>query len=284
MHTPIFQLSGIGFTYPPDIPALADLNLQVQAGEQLVILGANGCGKTTLLRLLGGLIFPERGELRAFDEPLTEDKLETDTFRAFFRSRVGFVFQNPEVQLFCPTVYDELAFGPLQLGLPEDGVKRRVEDLLEMLGITPLQARAPHHLSGGEKKKVAIASVLAMNPQVLLLDEPTTGLDPRTQGWLMELIMELGAAGKTVITTTHDLAMVKKIATRVVVIGEDHRLAADGTPAEILSDTALLLRANLIRETDAHQLQGRHLSRPKKDEPPVTPSPYPFTADCKKRH
>ncbi|HTY21127.1 MAG TPA: ABC transporter ATP-binding protein [Geobacteraceae bacterium] len=252
MKTPLYELTDVNYRYHATIPALERINLSILPGEAIVILGANGSGKSTLLQLLDGLIFPNSGSIRAFGEELTEQKLDTDDFRSFFRSRVGFVFQNPDIQLFCPTVFDEVAFGPLQLSLPKAEVIKRVEDVINMLGITSLKDRTPNQLSGGEKKKVAIASVLSLNPQVLLLDEPTNSLDPRTRHWLIELIEALRSAGKTIITTTHELSVVAKISSRVLVITEDHTIAADGTPAAIIADHELLHRANIIHihETD----------------------------------
>jgi len=196
------------------------------------------------------LIFPAWGSITAFGELLTEAKLETDDFRRFFRSRVGFVFQNPDVQLFCPTVFDEVAFGPLQLGLPASEVIGRVEDVIAMLGISALRDRTPGQLSGGEKKKVAIASVLSLNPQVLLLDEPTNALDLRTRHWFINLICELRQAGKTIITATHELSLVGKISSRVLVLAEDHTIAADGTPVEVIADHQILHKANIVHESD----------------------------------
>jgi cobalt/nickel transport system ATP-binding protein len=184
---------------------------------------------------------------------------------------VGFVFQNSDVQLFCPTVFDEIAFGPLQLNISPEEVEARVEDVLAMMGITKLRDRTPHTLSGGEKKKVCIATVLVNNPDVLLLDELTAGLDPRTQLWLTELLQELGRAGKTVITATHDLEIVDRIGKRAVVMGEDHRVKADNSTAKVLDDMELLLSVNLIHEhmhlhgktvhEHPHAHKGEHLHR-----------------------
>ncbi len=244
----IFHLTDVKYSYLKKFTALDGIDLEIDAGESLVFLGANGCGKSTMLKLLNGLIFPAGGEIRAFGEVIDEAKLEQSEFRRFFRSKVGFIFQNSDIQLFCPTVFEELAFGPLQLDIPEHQVRERVNELLGMLGIEHLADRSPLHLSGGEKKRVSIASVLAMNPDVLLLDEPTNGLDPRTQRWLVDLVTDLSRAGKTIITATHDLSMVDEIASRIVVISEEHRVAADGGPGAILSDLDLLLRANLISE------------------------------------
>jgi cobalt/nickel transport system ATP-binding protein len=248
MRTPLFELSAVSYRYHASIPAIEDISLDIYPGESLAILGANGSGKSTLLHMLDGLIFPSSGTITAFGEILTEDKLETNVFRHFFRSRVGFVFQNPDIQLFCPMVYDEIAFGPLQLGLPEGEVVKRVDDVLDMLGISSLKDRTPNQLSGGEKKRVAIASVLSLNPQVLLMDEPTSSLDLRTRHWLIGLISELRKAGKTIITTTHDISLVKQISSRVIVLGEDHGVIADGTPPEVIADHELLHRANIIHE------------------------------------
>jgi cobalt/nickel transport system ATP-binding protein len=245
---PIYELADISYRYHASIPALEAISLSIFPGESVTFLGANGSGKSTLLHLLDGLIFPDSGTITAFDEVLTEDKLETDTFRCFFRSRVGYVFQNPDIQLFCPTVFDEVAFGPLQLGLPSGEVTRRVEDTLAMLGIASLADRTPNHLSGGEKKKVAIASVLSLNPQVLLMDEPTSALDPRTRYWFIELIGQLRKAGKTIVTTTHELSLAARISSRVLVLTEEHAIAADGTPHEVISNHELLHKANILHE------------------------------------
>lgn len=246
MTRPVIELTGVTYRYGGSIVALDGIDLAVHRGESLIILGANGSGKSTLLRLLDGLIFADRGTVDVLGEPLTEERLETAEFRRAFRSRVGFLFQNPDVQLFSPSVFEEVAFGPLQLGLSPDEATGRVEDLLGWLGIGGLRGRSPLQLSGGEKKKVAIAAVLAMNPDVLLLDEPTAALDPRSRHWFLELAGELGGMGKTVVTATHDLAFAERRGTRVAVMGEDHRIAATGPPAEILSDRSLLLAANLI--------------------------------------
>ena len=260
MSNPVYELSEVSYRYHAGIPALDRFSLAIYPGESLTLLGANGSGKSTLLHLLDGLIFPSWGSITAFGELLTEERLETEEFRRFFRSRVGFVFQNPDIQLFCPTVYDEVAFGPLQLGLPSHEVKKRVDDVIDMLGISGLKNRTPGQLSGGEKKKVAIASVLSLNPQVLLLDEPTNALDLRTRHWFINLVSELRNAGKTIITATHELSLVAKISTRVLVLAEDHTIAADGTPAEVIADHEILHRANIVHESDTtkyfHQAQS----------------------------
>lgn len=251
MEEVLYRLDSVGYRYGAQSAqgqsALREISFSVRQGESLVILGANGSGKSTLLRLLDGLFLPTSGTLSFLGTDLTEETLKGDFLRCF-RERVGFVFPEPDVQLFCPTVFDELAFGPLQLGVPGPETGRRVEGLLEMLGLAPLRERAPYTLSSGEKKKVAIASVLAMNPDVVLLDEPTNGLDPRTQVWLFELLEGLKTLKKTCIMSTHDLSLAEDFADRVIVMDEAHSIAADGPTQAVMRDKELLLRANIIHE------------------------------------
>jgi cobalt/nickel transport system ATP-binding protein len=247
----IFDLRSVSYSYVGKIDALKDVTLKIDRGEPVSIIGSNGSGKSTLLAILNGLIYPTSGEFYAFENQITEDvfdAIKDNEFRTYFRTKVGFVFQNSDVQLFSPTVYEEIAFGPLQLEVTPEEVKTRVEDVLDMMDITKLRDRSPHTLSGGEKKKVCIATVLVNNPDVLLLDEPSAGLDPRTQLWLVELLQELGQAGKTVITATHDLEIIDQISKRAIVMGEDHKVKEDGDADKVLNDYELLLGANLIHE------------------------------------
>jgi cobalt/nickel transport system ATP-binding protein len=247
---PLFELKNVNYLYLNKIPALNDINLTIESGEQVAILGANGSGKSTLLKLLDGLIFPSSGTIKAFGKTLTENILDGGggDFPEFFRKKVGLIFQNSEAQLFCPTVLDEIKFGPLQLDIPKKDIDQRVHDVMEMLQIENLKDRAPYTLSGGEKKKVAIASVLSINPDVLLLDEPTNGLDPRTQRWLVELLIELRKTGKTIIIATHDLGIVEEVSERAVVFSEDHSIVANGDSRAVLNDIELLMKVNLIHE------------------------------------
>jgi cobalt/nickel transport system ATP-binding protein len=266
----IFDLRNVSYTYPGKFVALKDVTLKINAGEQVAIMGANGSGKSTLLSILNGLVYPSEGEFYAFGSPVTEDvfdSLEDNEQRRYFRKKVGFVFQSSDVQLFCSTVFDEVAFGPLQLDIPKDEVKKRTEDVMAMMGISGLRDRAPHTLSGGEKKKVCLASVLSVNPDVLLLDEPTAGLDPRSQLWLIELLQELAKAGKTIITATHDLDIIEQISTRAIVFGEDHRVKVDTLSHEVMNDLELLMSANLIhRHMHRHgNLTHQHLHAHEKD-------------------
>jgi len=249
----LFDVDRVTFRYE-GVTALDDLNLSIPQGSRVALLGANGSGKSTLLRLLDGLCFPQAGGIRFRGDQLTEARLGEDDFACGFRRDVGLVFQNPDVQLFNPTVFDELAFGPLQLRWPKNEVRERVAEMLDRLRIAHLRDRAPHRLSGGEKKRVALASVLVLDPAVLLLDEPTASLDPRSQSQIIDLLVEWGGGAKTVIVATHDLADLEDIADRCCVL-DSGRLVAERAPADVLRDRDLLERANLV-----HAHRHRHAS------------------------
>lgn len=242
------ELRDVSFEYLTNETVLNNINLDIYSGEKIVILGANGSGKSTLQKLLNALIFPTKGEYKAFGQLVTEETLNDEQFSKAFRERIGFIFQNSDAQLFSTNVWEEIAFGPLQMKLNPEQVKKRVNGVIQMLNLESLQDRPPYRLSGGEKKKVAIASVLSINPEVLILDEPTNGLDPRTQRWLIDLLIQLNKAGKTLITCTHNLDIVEEISDRVIVFNEDHNIVAEGSPQDILSSKELLLSVNLIDE------------------------------------
>lgn len=246
MGDSIFELQGVSFAYPGQGISLSDVSFSARRGERLAILGANGSGKSTLLHLMDGLYFARSGTIKAFGETITPERVERPPFGPRFRKEVGYLFQNSDAQLFCPSVEEELAFGPLQMGWTRQEIMGRISDALDLLGIRSLRDRQPHGLSSGEKKKVALASLLVLSPSVLLLDEPTAGLDPRSQGNLLELLDDLHERGLTLVTATHDLELLPHLADRVLVFGEDHRIAADGPAIKVLEDTELLLRVNLI--------------------------------------
>jgi cobalt/nickel transport system ATP-binding protein len=252
MSDVLFDLKAVCYDYPSGQTALDGIDLEIREGDHVALLGANACGKSTLLHVMDGLCFPASGEIRAFGRVLTQSTLNDHQFRQFFRSEVGLLFQNVDAQLFSALVEDDIAFAPLQLGLSERETRDRVMDCARLCGVEELLPRPPHALSGGEKKRVALASVLAANPSVLLLDEPTAGLDPRTELWLGEMLDRLAAGGKTIVMATHDLTFAAEFAGCVAAMGEDHRIAAQGTPREILSDQELLLRLNLIH-SHAHK-------------------------------
>ena len=243
--TPVFDLADVSFAYR-GVPALRNLSLQIPHGQRIALIGANGSGKSTLLRLLGGLIFPGQGQLSFNGENLTEAKLQDETFFFQFRRRVGVLFQNPDIQLFNSSVFDEVAFGPLQLRWPREQIRSLVEKTLEEMGIAALRDRAPHRLSGGEKKRVALASVLVLDPEVLLLDEPTATLDPNSDSQIIELLSSWASGGKTVVTATHDLDTLADISDQCYVLDSGH-VAGTGTPLEILHNIPLLTSARLLR-------------------------------------
>jgi len=181
MKQPIFKLENVCFSYDQDTLSLKDINLEILPDKRLVILGVNGSGKSTLLKLLNGLMFANSGQFKAFGRRITEELLDRGEFATFFRSQVALVFQDSDIQLFSPTVLEDLMFGPLQLGLSKEKAASRVSDLLKMFSIDKLKHCSPNNLSGGEKKKVAIATSLSTNPDIIMLDEPTNNLDPRTR-------------------------------------------------------------------------------------------------------
>lgn len=242
----LFTLDKVSFGYVPGQPVFNKLSLEIYSGEKVALLGANGSGKSTLLKILSGLIFPQQGIFKAYGQEINEQRMEEDDFSCQYHRRVGYIFQNSEVQLFTARVWDEIAYGPLQMGFTPTEVKQRVEDVLEMLQIGNLRDRSPHRLSGGEKKKVAIASVLVLNPEVLILDEPTSGLDPKTERWLVELLLELNLKGRTIIVSTHDLELAHVLTTRSLVLAETHELVCEGLTEDIMDDHALLTAVNLI--------------------------------------
>ncbi len=244
----MISLEGISFSYYNRIPALCDMSLGIKEGERFAIIGANGSGKSTLLQIMSGLIHQSEGKYFFKGREVSEHALRDKGFLRFFRERVGYVFQDSDIQLFCPTVLDELLYGPMQLELKESEALDRAFEVMRILNIENLKDRPSYMLSGGEKKRVAIGSILTMNPEVLLLDEPTNGLDPRTQCFLVELMLALNDAGKTIVIATHDLSLVGELDAKVTVLSEDHRVVTTGRADDILKDESLLLDVNLIHE------------------------------------
>jgi len=244
----ILALDKIDFSYVKDEILFREFSLNIEAGESVCLLGANGSGKSTLLKIFCGLVFPSGGTYRAFGQEITENLLEDSRFAQRFHRRIGFIFQNSDAQLFTSRVWDEIAFGPLQMGLSQAEVKNRVDDILALLHLQNLAERSPYRLSGGEKKKVAVASTLVLNPEVLILDEPTNGLDPKTQRWLVDVLLELNNHGRTIITSTHNLDLAHAISRRALVLSEEHRLIYDGSCQQAIADKQLLMAANLIDE------------------------------------
>ena len=219
---PIIELDDFCFAYE-STPVLSYIDLTICSGDSVVLMGDNGSGKSTLLRVISGLEFGSYGTYK-FDGQLVDPRSMKDpSFAKRLHQRVGFIFQDSDAQLFCARVYDEIAFGPLQMGLSDDEVSRRVADVASMLGIEKLLDRAPYNLSGGEKKKVAIACILSMNPDVYCFDEPLNGLDRKTRQWLLDFLGQLKAAGKTLIIATHDQSLADALADYFVFVGPYHQ-------------------------------------------------------------
>lgn len=229
-------LKNISFSYPDNPDVLSAVELSIREGERVGLIGHNGCGKTTLFMLICGLLKPNTGTIHLFDKPVEPNK---------FNPEMGFLFQDPEDQLFSPSVWDDVAFGPQNLGLSDTEVKERVEAALELTGIQALAERPPHHLSGGEKQMVAIAGLLAMNPRVLLYDEPTASLDLRTRRRLIQFLQH---AEETMLLASHDLEFLLEVCDRVVLIDEG-QIIADGNPTEVMSDQTMM---------EAHGLEKPH--------------------------
>jgi cobalt/nickel transport system ATP-binding protein len=245
--TSIIETRDLQYSYPGGKQALDGISFQVMPGESVALLGANASGKSTLLHLLDGLYFANHGQVEAFGTALTEESVDTPPFSRRLRQGIGFLFQNSDAQLFNTTVEEELAFGPRQLRLSADEVETRVGDTLRLFELEQLRQRSPQSLSGGEKKKVALAGLITCGPEVILLDEPSSGLDPRTQQWLNEFLQMLNEDMRvTLITASHDLSFVGEIADRAMILSEDHKLVFDGPSEAALSDLDLLLSVNLI--------------------------------------
>lgn len=245
----IIEIKDLEYAYPDTTQALRGLNLRITHGESVAIVGANGAGKSTLLAHLIGLIFPTVGTVHIGGYPVTKQSL------THIRRSVGMVFQNPDDQLFMPTVYDDVAFGPLNLGLPHATVDARVTAALETVGAAHLKARPPYRLSGGQKRSVAIAAVLAMEPDILVMDEPTAGLDSLARRQLIKL---LGSFKHTKIIATHDLDLVLDLCERTIVL-HNGLVLADGCTTQIFKDTALLTQSHLEKP---FRLQGCPICHP----------------------
>jgi len=232
-----------GYFYYENNLALENINLEIKEKEKLILLGNNGSGKSTLLRIMAGLYFFKRGEYYFENQLVKKRKIGRE-----FRKKVGILFQNPDAMIFNPTVYDEIAFSLKEFGF--DNVNDRVVEIAKEFGIEKLLNKSPIALSGGEKQKVMLASVMVYKPKLLLLDEPTAAMDPRTTGWFIDFIYELDI---TTVIATHDLAVAYELSDRAVVISEEHKIVYDGEMEELMGDLDILLKANLI-----HKHKHRH--------------------------
>lgn len=239
----IVEVRDLHFAYPDGTTALKGISFRIMHGGSVAVIGANGAGKSTLLLHLNGCLMPKHGEVRIGETPLTRQTA------VVVRRAVGMVFQDPDDQLFMPTVFEDVAFGPLNMGLPLDEVEERVTSALERVGMVNLKERPPYRLSAGEKRAVSIATVLAMAPDILVMDEPSSNLDPRGRRRLMELLKSFE---HTKIIATHDLELVIEVCSRVIVL-DDGRIAAEGPARELLCNEDLMLAHGLERPHSLRQ-------------------------------
>lgn len=248
------NVKNLKYKYPDESWALKDVSLEVSVGESILLLGISGVGKSTLLMNLNGLLTPTEGTVQIFGKKVVEKNLKE------IRRRVGFVFQNPENQLFCPTLWDDVAFGPVNLGFPPEQVEERVEKALKLVGLTTYAEKAPHHLSFGEKRRAAIATILSMEPEILLLDEPTANLDPRSVENIIKILRDISSKGKTIIIATHDVNTLPQITDRTIIM-YNGKIKAKGHTKELLANYEILekygLKLPIIGQL-FHKLESDH--------------------------
>lgn len=241
----MIKINNVTYSYN-NRTALKDISTKINKGESVALIGPNGSGKSTFLKLLNGIIFPKEGEYIFNEKSITEKSLNNNNFSKLFHKKIGFVFQNSDTQLFCSSVYEEIAFGPRQMGIKDEEVNKRVHDCLKLLNIEKIKHEAPYNLSGGEKKRVAIACILSMNPEVIVLDEPMSGIDPKGKKFLKELMKKLNASGKTLICSTHDFEYVDGIFKRAIVFSCDHKIIRDDDYEKVIKDEEFLIKNNII--------------------------------------
>ncbi|MDO5849365.1 MAG: ATP-binding cassette domain-containing protein [Methanobrevibacter sp.] len=236
----MLEAKNLFYSYGDGTNALNGVNMDIKKGEIVALLGKNGAGKSTLFLHFNGILRPDKGEIKIDGEKLKYDK--KSLIKA--RQKVGIVFQNPDDQIFAPSVEEDVAFGPLNLKLPMEEVQKRVTEALNRVGMGGFEKKAPHHLSGGQKKRVAIAGILAMNPDIMILDEPIAGLDPVGANKIINLLKELNEEGMTILISTHDVNLIQEYADKIFVINEG-QIIGDGNPKDIFSNKELLKEANL---------------------------------------
>ena len=243
----MLEAKHIVYKYEDGTRALNDVSITVEDNDMVALLGKNGAGKSTLFLHFNGIYKPDHGEILVDGKPIDYSKKGL----LDVRTKVGIVFQNPDDQLFAPTVQEDVAFGPLNMKLPQEEVERRVTESLKRVGMSGFERKPPHHLSGGQKKRVAIAGVLAMKPKIMVLDEPTSGLDPKGASHILQLLYELNKEGIAIIISTHDVDLVPLYAKRLYVIKEG-KIIKEGTPKEVFDDVNIIRGANLRLPRIAH--------------------------------
>ena len=246
----IIEAKDIVYKYPDGTLALDRANLSVEKGEMVALLGPNGAGKSTLFLHFNGILKPKSGKMLLKGAPIKYDAKSLMEVR----KTVGIVFQNSDDQLFAPTVKQDVAFGPLNLGLKDEEVEKRVKEALKEVGMEGFENKPPHHLSGGQKKRVAIAGILAMHPEIMVLDEPTAGLDPMGASKIMKLLYKLNKEGITIIISTHDVDLVPIYANKIFIMGKT-KIVKSGTVEEVFSDVKTIRSANLRLPRVAHLIE-----------------------------
>ena len=234
------ETKNLSFTYPDGTKALKNVNLKIKKGEKIAIMGPNGAGKSTLFSHFNGLSEPTSGHVEIEGEKIIFERDEL----LKVRQKVGIVFQDPNDQLFAPTVKEDVAFGPMNLGLEYEEVERRIKESLEMVGMAGFEKKTPHHLSGGQQKRVAIAGIIAMRPDIMILDEPTAGLDPEGVDKVLNILNKLNEEGMSIVISSHDIEMVNHFADKIFVL-YDGEIIAEGDKHQIFSDKELLKKAHL---------------------------------------
>ncbi|MCK9152183.1 ATP-binding cassette domain-containing protein [Methanobacterium alcaliphilum] len=240
MVNTIIEAHNMSYIYPDGTSALKNINFKIKEGERAAIIGSNGAGKSTLFSHFNGLLKPTKGQIKIDGSPMSYKK--EDLIK--IRQKVGIVFQNPDDQLFAPTVGEDVAFGPLNLGISREEVDKRVEESLAKVEMTGLERKAPHHLSGGQKKRVAIAGILAMTPEIIVMDEPTTGLDPKGVGQVLDILFKLNNENMSIIIASHDVEIISQFSNKIFVLHEG-QIIKHGPPEEIFNDCTTLKRAHL---------------------------------------
>ncbi len=246
----MLDIQDVTYKYPDGTKALSKVNLSVEKGKMVSLLGPNGAGKSTLFLHFNGIFKPYSGKIFVDGNQLGYSKEELSQVR----QKVGIVFQNPDDQLFAPTVEEDVAFGPRNMGLSIEEVEKRVKDALERVGMPGYEKKQPHNLSGGQKKRIAIAGILAMKPELMVLDEPTSGLDPRGASKIMKLLYELNDEGMTIIVSTHDVDLVPLYSDKVNILSSG-QIIKSGTPKEVFADVEMIRAANLRLPRITHLME-----------------------------
>jgi cobalt/nickel transport system ATP-binding protein len=263
----VIETKDVSYQYPDGTSALEKVNFRAPKGKIVALLGPNGAGKSTLFLHFNGILRPSSGKVFVDDQPLNYDRKSLMDIR----QKVGIVFQNPDDQLFAPTVMEDIAFGPFNMGLNQDEVEKRVKEALRRVGMEGYEKKPPHHLSGGQKKRVAIAGILAMKPEIMVLDEPTSGLDPKGASQILRILYQLNQQGMSIVISTHDVDLVPLYASQVYIIS-DGQIIKEGNPPEVFGDVKTIREANLRLPRIAHLMEILQ----KEDDLPFE-KPYPLT-------